>query len=127
MTRAQVAMLPDGRRMHLQDGPIDLVIEAFGTAASVRTAYRMAAARFATILDELCTELPLLRAQAASGRCALQGALATLAALLVLIRAFRAGSPSTSNTWTRRRHVLTGVLTAVLVGFAAARFTSLFS
>ena len=30
MTRAQAAMLPDGRRLHLQDGPIDLIVEAFG-------------------------------------------------------------------------------------------------
>ena len=38
MTRAQIAMLPDSKRLHLQDGPIDLVIEAFGQAAAVRAA-----------------------------------------------------------------------------------------
>ena len=76
MTRAQAAMLPDGRRLHLQDGPIDLVIEAFGATAAVRASYRAAAARFATILDELCSELPLLRAQAAPGHCALCGPVA---------------------------------------------------
>jgi ApbE superfamily uncharacterized protein (UPF0280 family) len=69
-------MLPDGRRLHLQDGPIDLIIEAFGEAAAVREAYGAAAARFATILDELCAELPLLRASADPRDCPLQGAVA---------------------------------------------------
>jgi ApbE superfamily uncharacterized protein (UPF0280 family) len=46
-------------RLHLQDGPIDLIVEAFG--AEVDAAYRAAAERFVTILDELCAELPLLR------------------------------------------------------------------
>ena len=32
---AQAAMLPDGRRLHLQHGPIDLIIEAFGEPAEV--------------------------------------------------------------------------------------------
>lgn len=73
---AQVAMLPDGRRLHLQDGPIDLVIEGFGRPDAVQTAYAAAARRFATILDELCAELALLRAPAVPGRCALQGAVA---------------------------------------------------
>jgi ApbE superfamily uncharacterized protein (UPF0280 family) len=54
-------MLPDGRRMHLQDGPIDLIIEATGTPHAVSTAYGAAARRFISILDELCGELPLLR------------------------------------------------------------------
>jgi uncharacterized protein len=51
----------DGR-LHLHDGPIDLIIEAFGETSAVEDAYAAAWGRFATILDELCTELPLLRA-----------------------------------------------------------------
>ena len=39
----QIALLPDGKRLHLQDGPIDLVIEAKGRDADVRTAYQAAA------------------------------------------------------------------------------------
>jgi len=54
-------MLPDGRRLHLQDGPIDLIVEAFGAAAEVEVAYRAACARFVSILDELCSELKFLR------------------------------------------------------------------
>lgn len=61
MTRMQARMLPDGRRLHLNDGPIDLIIGAEGEAAEVGRAYAAAHARFATILDELCAELPLLR------------------------------------------------------------------
>jgi ApbE superfamily uncharacterized protein (UPF0280 family) len=61
MNRYQAHLLPDGRRLHLHDGPIDLVIEATGEGQAVRTAYHAAQTRFATILDELCDELSLLR------------------------------------------------------------------
>ena len=53
--------LADGR-LHLHDGPIDLIIEAFGETSAAEEAYAAAWGRFATILDELCSELPLLRA-----------------------------------------------------------------
>lgn len=64
MTRLAARFLADGRRLHLNDGPIDLIIEAWGPAPSVRAAYRAATMRASTILDELCAELPLLRAPA---------------------------------------------------------------
>ena len=59
--RAQIRLLPDGRRLHLNDGPIDLVIEAFGAADEIERAYQAASARFVTLLDELCGELTFLR------------------------------------------------------------------
>jgi ApbE superfamily uncharacterized protein (UPF0280 family) len=59
----QQGRLADGR-LHLHDGPIDLIIEACGETSAVEQAYAAAWSRFATILDELCTELPLLRADA---------------------------------------------------------------
>jgi uncharacterized protein len=65
--RAQIRMLPDQRRLHLQDGPIDLIVEAFGDSREVQRAYQAAAARFVNVLDELCAELPLLRAEAVPG------------------------------------------------------------
>jgi ApbE superfamily uncharacterized protein (UPF0280 family) len=58
---AQVALLPDGRRLHLHHGPIDIVAQGFGDTAACRRAYRQAAARFRTILAELVGELGLLR------------------------------------------------------------------
>ncbi len=60
--RAQVRMLPDGVRLHLQDGPIDLIVEAVGAPAAVAAAYRAATTRFCLVLDELCGELAELRA-----------------------------------------------------------------
>ena len=63
MPRALSQRLPDGR-LHLQDGPIDLIIEAFGDAAEIAGAYVAAERRFASVLDELCGELGLLRAEA---------------------------------------------------------------
>lgn len=63
-SRLQVRMLADGRRLHLQDGPIDLIIEPWGTPAAVGDAYRAAAVRMDGLLDALCAELPLLRAAA---------------------------------------------------------------
>lgn len=57
----QVALLADGRRLHLQHGPIDLVIEAFGERDEIGAAYRQARERFGTILPELVEELGRLR------------------------------------------------------------------
>ncbi len=53
MNGPQANWLPDGRRLHLNHGPIDLIVEAFGEAEEVRQAYRQAVERFQTILDEL--------------------------------------------------------------------------
>lgn len=76
MTRLpQIALLSDGRRLHLQDGPIDLIVEARGGADEVRAAYEAAALRFTGLLDELCAELPELRS-AAERRTLLQGVVA---------------------------------------------------
>ncbi len=58
----QRARLPDGRRWHFHHGPIDLILEAFGDARDCARAYDQAWARFETTLEELVSELPLLRA-----------------------------------------------------------------
>jgi ApbE superfamily uncharacterized protein (UPF0280 family) len=72
----QIALLHDGKRMHLQDGPIDLVIEAKAEAAAIRAAYDAAASRFTGLLDELCDELTMLRQAADPARCTLNGIVA---------------------------------------------------
>ena len=77
MTRLpQIALLSDGRRLHLQDGPIDLIVEARGDASEVRVAYEAAARRFTGLLDELCVELADLRKAAEPGKCSLDGVVA---------------------------------------------------
>lgn len=72
----QIALLPDGKRLHLQDGPIDLIIEAKGRVNEVRGAYEVAAQRFTGLLDELCAELVELRKAADPAHCALKGVIA---------------------------------------------------
>ena len=57
------ALLPDGR-LHLQHGPIDLIIGVVGPAEA---AYRAAAARFEGLLGALVAELPALRRPVAPG------------------------------------------------------------
>ncbi len=59
--RAQIRWLEDRQRLHLHDGPIDLIVEAFGSTREVDAAYRAATERFVHVLDELCGELTFLR------------------------------------------------------------------
>jgi ApbE superfamily uncharacterized protein (UPF0280 family) len=72
----QIALLPDGKRLHLQDGPIDLIVEAKGRDGDMRAAYDAAARRFTGLLDELCEELVELRRAADPVRCPLKGVVA---------------------------------------------------
>jgi ApbE superfamily uncharacterized protein (UPF0280 family) len=76
MRRPLIAMLADGRRLHMQDGPIDLIVEAYGAAEEVASAYGVAAGRFHGLLDELCRELDELRSPVRSGCCLLAGPVA---------------------------------------------------
>lgn len=74
--RSQMGLMPGGRRLHLQDGPIDLVIGAEGDGRAVAHAYEAAAAAFTGLLDALCRELPMLRAAAMPGGGRLAGPVA---------------------------------------------------
>jgi ApbE superfamily uncharacterized protein (UPF0280 family) len=73
---ALIRKLADGRRLHLHDGPIDLIIEASGSPQACSAAYEAGARRFVTILDELCNELPLLRSRAGKNSQRPHGAVA---------------------------------------------------
>ncbi len=73
---AQAALLADGRRLHLQHGPIDIIAEAFGDPAQVRLAYDQATGRFTTILSELVAELATLRQPVTSAGLAVEGPVA---------------------------------------------------
>ncbi len=72
----QVARLADGRRLHLQHGPIDIVAEAFGAADEIERAYGQAATCFQTVLEDLVQELALLRTPLGAARPLLRGAVA---------------------------------------------------
>lgn len=56
---AQASLLPDGQRLHLHHGPIDLIIGATGPGRAA--AFEAATTRFETVLDELVLELEMLR------------------------------------------------------------------
>lgn len=52
--------LPDGR-LHLQHGPIDMIVEVEGAGRAIAEAHARGIARFDGLLEELVAELPLLR------------------------------------------------------------------
>jgi ApbE superfamily uncharacterized protein (UPF0280 family) len=67
-----------GARLHLQHGPIDLVVHALGKESAVARAHEAAWARFQGVLDELVRELvPLRKPVSADGGCPLAGPIAT--------------------------------------------------
>jgi ApbE superfamily uncharacterized protein (UPF0280 family) len=69
------ARLP-GNRLHLQEGPSDLVIAAFGGPSEIERAYGAAEAAFEGLLAELAGELRLLRQPLAYQPPSLAGATA---------------------------------------------------
>ena len=72
----QMALLPDGRRLHLQHGPIDLIVEASGRAEEVTAAYGQARRAFGSVLETLVAELSILRAPLVPGALAPRGTVA---------------------------------------------------
>ncbi len=70
------ARLLAGNRLHLQHGPIDLIIGAEGTAPEVACAYRAAALVFPGILPTLVAELEDLRAPTSEIKEAFDGPVA---------------------------------------------------
>jgi uncharacterized protein len=93
--------------MHLHDGPIDLIVEAFGDEADVARAYEAAVARFATALDELCAELPALRAQAREDSSRPQGRIAR--------RMFDAVAPFARSTFITPMAAVAGAVAEEIV------------
>lgn len=61
MRRLRVAWLPDGKRLHLREGALDLVIQAFGRPPEVGRAYDACIERARALTVELEEELPLLQ------------------------------------------------------------------
>lgn len=67
MREAPTARTLPGNRLHLQHGPIDVVLRAWGEPPAVAAAHDAAASRFRSVLDELVAELPELRKAMAEG------------------------------------------------------------
>jgi len=69
--------LHNGRKLHLQHGPIDLIIEVIATDSAVANkAYDLAIERFQSVLTELVKELPALRLQTDTSYCQFNGSIA---------------------------------------------------
>jgi hypothetical protein len=103
------ALLSDGRRLHLQHGPIDLIIEAFGEAAEVVAAYRQAAEVFDPLLHRLVEELPALRQPAAPG-LALFGPVARRMATAVMPHAASFITPMAAVAGAVADHVMAAMV-----------------
>jgi len=106
--RAQIGLLPDGCRLHLHDGPIDLIVEAFGAVGQINAAYRAAAARFVMVLDELCGELQLLQQPARIG--------APLAAGVIARRMVAAVSPYSGRYFITPMAAVAGAVAEEILG-----------
>lgn len=62
MSVAIAKLMPDGQRLHLHHGPIDLIISADCNTTKMKDkAYEAAKQRFHKVLEELVCELPILR------------------------------------------------------------------
>ena len=68
LNTVQSNILSDGSRLHLNHGPIDLIIEAFGETETVQCAYERATNKFNNVLTDLVRELPALRSPISQNR-----------------------------------------------------------
>lgn len=76
MKGPDAAWLGDGKRLHLQHGPIDLIVEADGAPHEASAACAQATRRFKTVLTELVDELPRLRSYCPAAGLGLHGPVA---------------------------------------------------
>lgn len=111
MQGARHALLPDGKRLHLQHGPIDIVAGAEGAPGEVSAAYAQAVAFFETVLSDLVAELAALRAPV-TAQCTLAGGVAR--------RMWRAAAPHGAGV-TPMIAVAGSVADAVLAAMTAGR------
>jgi ApbE superfamily uncharacterized protein (UPF0280 family) len=91
MRRLRVAWLPDGKRLHLKNGPVNLILQAFGRPGEIGRAYDAAIERARALVLELAEDLPRLQAgdaplnavglRAAAACAAVPGALGAVTAL----------------------------------------------
>lgn len=108
----QVALLPDGRRLHLQHGPIDLIIDADGPADAIRTVWQAAEHRFRDILATLVTELPALRSPCPPEGMVLRGPVARRMARAVTPHARHFVTPMAAVAGAVADEILDAILNA---------------
>lgn len=101
-------LLPDGKRLLLQQGPIDLVVEAAGPSAAVEAAYQAAMRRFDGLLAELCGELALLRSQVRTNSPVPEG--------LVARRMYQAVAPFAAATFITPMAAVAGSVAQEILG-----------
>jgi ApbE superfamily uncharacterized protein (UPF0280 family) len=73
---AYIRRIGDGRRLHFNHGPIDIIALAEGDATEIDAAYAQAGERFTMILEELVADLPRLREPVSAAYPLLKGAVA---------------------------------------------------
>ena len=106
------ALLDGGARLHLQHGPIDLLITADADPDARARAFHVARDRFASVLAELVAELPALRTPMSAGTPPPQGAVA--------LRMDHATRPYTGVFVTRMAAVAGAVADEILAAMRAA-------
>lgn len=114
--RLDSGRLEDGRRLHLNQGPIDLILEAFGESGEPGQALEQAAQGFDGLLQGLADELPLLRTDCRSllqDRIQLQGPVA--------LRMFEAVAPHAQRFVTPMAAVAGSVADQVLHSLCEGR------
>lgn len=110
--RFTARILSDGQRLHLTDGPIDLIVGIDGSPGGTEAAHRAAIERFRGILDELDAEAALLRAPAEHGSTPLTGVVAR--------RMWRAVRPFASQTVIAPMTALAGAVAEEILAAATA-------
>ena len=104
----QAGLLPDGRRLHLHHGPIDLIIDVSDDQREA--AFGRATLRFSTLLGDLVRELPALRRPLDGGDFSdpvarrMARAVAPYAPIFVtpMARPFFSAASPLSTKWLRR-------------------------
>ena len=113
MTRLpQIRWLADGKRLHLQEGPIDLIIEAYGTDDDVRSAYEAAIRALTGLLDGMCGELLELRRAARPDGSMLKGRVAR--------RMYDAVAPFSADTFVTPMAAVAGAVAEEILGAMVA-------
>lgn len=105
--KPQSAILRDGR-LHLQQGPIDLIVEALADQEQRTLAFATAQSRFQSLLTELVGELPELRRSVTDSGAALQGEIAQ--------RMVRATAPHTGRHFITPMAAVAGAVADEILG-----------